>query len=72
MQGVHPDVWDNREAITSRMEDVGPCSGSRDDEALHTPGLLKAHYYDVMIHGPKAWLYRDFIPFLDSFYYNQL
>jgi hypothetical protein len=41
-----------------------------DDEALHT--LLKAHYYDVMIHGPKAWLYRDLFKFLDSFYYNQL
>ena len=39
------------------------------DDRMESPGFLTAEYYDVMLHGPNAWLCNDILTFLDLITY---
>lgn len=35
------------------------------DDRIDSPGFLTSEYYDVILHGPNAWLCNDILAFLD-------
>jgi len=39
------------------------------DDRIDSPGFLTNDYYDVMLHGPNAWLCEDLFHFLDLINY---